>query len=427
MLVCVCTCIPGIAYHVRPQLTEANKRIGASGECTMQMSKAGIKLALHPSGSLVAEWPLQCLRRYACDVGKFHFEAGRKAPLGEGLYVFQTPDGDSMFEVLDYLIKAEAGQLVNPPPELQHAGPTPGYHHLNHNTMTSHSTPAARPAPAMTSASAGASTISALPPPSRPPPALPTSPAVVGPGSGTLPASPRLVDLLSLTTTSASSPHTMTTTASLPRFVPCDSSSLLQHHNNGIAARGPAQMPPQPQSEYNVLDRGLGVRPLGTAAVTVVPAAKTVTSPVESDGAVYNKLNLQPAVSMPAVPAHLSHSHSQHHLLQHQHQQKMNGRRRSHGALPAPDTHDYRNLPEPPPDNRPSSAMDGTHPTAAAVSADGHALGATKPEWRRLSGPESVARDYDELTRDFQDDMIPNKFYGVPLPNAAGHSSQSNR
>ena len=90
-------------------------RLKARGECLLQMSQHGLKLALRSTGVILAEWPLKCLRRYSCDNGQFQFEAGRKAPLGEGIYGFLTNEEEDMFDVLDYLVKSTAGQLVTMP------------------------------------------------------------------------------------------------------------------------------------------------------------------------------------------------------------------------------------------------------------------------------------------------------------------------
>eukprot|EP00058_Branchiostoma_floridae_P002686 XP_002588174.1 hypothetical protein BRAFLDRAFT_68813 [Branchiostoma floridae] len=82
--------LPGQYFTVRPAVSESAKRIGAQGQqCLLHVSQWGITLA--------QEWPLKSLRSYGAeDDGRFSFEAGRQAPMGQGVYVFHTHPGQEV-------------------------------------------------------------------------------------------------------------------------------------------------------------------------------------------------------------------------------------------------------------------------------------------------------------------------------------------
>ncbi|KAI8770975.1 serine-rich adhesin for platelets [Biomphalaria glabrata] len=93
---------------VLPEDTECLRKIGAAGcTCILHASPWGLTLALEKTRALLAQWPLKSIRYYEVPApGHFNIEAGRVAPMGEGLFQFKTQGGeeDFMYDLVDSYI-----------------------------------------------------------------------------------------------------------------------------------------------------------------------------------------------------------------------------------------------------------------------------------------------------------------------------------
>ncbi|XP_064616938.1 uncharacterized protein LOC135480937 [Liolophura sinensis] len=124
-------------FIVEPENSEAHRRIGSRGTCcifhiapwgidpgsTTSEAKAPPPVASWPnSRAVLAQWPLKCIRCYESNSnGQFILEAGRIAPMGDGVYVFNTRPGEdnAMYDLLDKYVLAATAALKGRHPNNQ--------------------------------------------------------------------------------------------------------------------------------------------------------------------------------------------------------------------------------------------------------------------------------------------------------------------
>lgn len=99
---------------VQPENSEAQRRIGAKGaNSVIHVSPYGITLALQSNRAVLAQWPLKSIRCYeSSGTCQLSIEAGRVAPMGDGLYIFQTRPGDAngIYDLLDQYVMDTVGR-----------------------------------------------------------------------------------------------------------------------------------------------------------------------------------------------------------------------------------------------------------------------------------------------------------------------------
>ncbi|XP_069158169.1 fibroblast growth factor receptor substrate 3 [Procambarus clarkii] len=80
---------------------ETRQRLGLRGEGTLLVKPSSITLVVN--GYRLCEWSLSSIRRFGYSTSNFHFEAGRRAATGEGLFTFLTNKGKRIYlQIMQY-------------------------------------------------------------------------------------------------------------------------------------------------------------------------------------------------------------------------------------------------------------------------------------------------------------------------------------
>jgi len=109
--------VPGYyEFNVVPIHSPSIQLIGASGDCVLAFTPQKlIVCALQSTKQVLGVWPYGSLRKYWGDKEKFGFMCGRRAPRGEGEFLFQTDQGEDLFLVLERLIKVVSARPLEVP------------------------------------------------------------------------------------------------------------------------------------------------------------------------------------------------------------------------------------------------------------------------------------------------------------------------
>ena len=96
-------------YEVEAISSDDMHKLQARGNLIIKLSFDEIKLAQGRGNlAMIANWPLNSLRRYSSENGVFTIEMGRRSPRGQGIYSFRTPRHSELFDKVQSLIKRVA-------------------------------------------------------------------------------------------------------------------------------------------------------------------------------------------------------------------------------------------------------------------------------------------------------------------------------
>ncbi|XP_035017360.2 docking protein 2 [Hippoglossus stenolepis] len=92
--------LPPNHYRVTVQSTEASWRCRLAGEYLLSTEEEGVTLLAYNTGHVIYHWPYTLLRRFGQVEGGFSFDASHRCQSGNGLFIFLSPHGPEIFQII---------------------------------------------------------------------------------------------------------------------------------------------------------------------------------------------------------------------------------------------------------------------------------------------------------------------------------------
>ncbi|XP_039889527.1 docking protein 1-like [Simochromis diagramma] len=102
-------------FWVAIQRTEAATRCSLQGAYWLQVGREALLLKETQKKKVVHEWPYELLRRYGNDKLTLTIEAGRRCDSGPGAFIFETPQAEKIFALIQSTIKLKTSSTNQNP------------------------------------------------------------------------------------------------------------------------------------------------------------------------------------------------------------------------------------------------------------------------------------------------------------------------
>ncbi|XP_042333079.1 docking protein 2 isoform X1 [Sceloporus undulatus] len=102
-------------FPVTVRATLASERIGLGGKFLLSAQAEALELWSMQGEDALYIWPYRFLRRFGHDKVVFSFEAGRRCSSGEGSFVFVTPHGKEIIQLIEEAIDVQWGPSPRAP------------------------------------------------------------------------------------------------------------------------------------------------------------------------------------------------------------------------------------------------------------------------------------------------------------------------
>ncbi|CAF88083.1 unnamed protein product, partial [Tetraodon nigroviridis] len=116
-------------FLVEVQKSDAATRCDLQGAYWLQVGQEALLLKDTQKKSVLREWPYEMLRRYGKDKGALTIEAGRRCESGPGSFIFETPQAEKIFYLIQATIKQKTSPQTQETPDL--ANMAAGLHTLS--------------------------------------------------------------------------------------------------------------------------------------------------------------------------------------------------------------------------------------------------------------------------------------------------------